>query len=345
MRYRRAAEAATALAVALGGAVLALVLVLPAPALIGSTIAVAAAALGKVPMQVPRWLQNTGFAVIGATLGAGVTPDFLSEIVHYPASLALLTLAVALMMVISSAFLVRFFGLGRSTALLATSPGALSYTLALAAEGRGDIRAVMVLQSTRLLLITLILPPLLTLADPVPPSGLDGAYRTLLPLESMVLLAGCGVAGLLMERFRAPAAFILGGLLVSGIGHGTGLLEGRLAEPVTFIGFAIAGGVIGTRFGGLPLADLRRLGLAGVLATIVAVSVSALVSLLLARVTGIPFAQVLVAFAPGGVEGMSAMALALGYDPLYVAIHHIYRIMLLIVGLPFVVSRPKPARE
>ena len=337
---KQGVSVATAIAVALAGAGLATVISLPAPALIGSTIAVTLAALSNVPLMIPALLRNAGFAVIGATLGAGVTPDFLSEIAHYPASLVMLTLSVVVMMAVSSLFLVRFFGLDRNTAILATAPGALSYTLALASEGRGDVRAVMVLQSTRLLLITLVLPPLLTLADPVAPSGFAGAYGILGPVESLALLALSAIAGFGLERVKAPAAFILGGLLVSGIGHGTGLLEGRLAEPVTFVGFAIAGAVIGTRFGGLPLGDLRRLGFAGVLATIVAVSVSALVSLGLALVSGIPFAQVLVAFAPGGVEGMSAMALALGYDPLYVAIHHIYRIMLLIGGLAFILRKP-----
>jgi uncharacterized membrane protein AbrB (regulator of aidB expression) len=43
---------------------------------------------------------------------------------------------------------------------------------------------------------------------------------------------------------------------------------------------------------------------------------------------------VFVAFAPGGVEAMAAMALALNYDPAFVAVHHIYRIILLILSLP-----------
>ena len=51
-------------------------------------------------------------------------------------------------------------------------------------------------------------------------------------------------------------------------------------------------------------------------------------------VVDVPFAQMWIAFAPGGVEGMSAMALALALDPVFVAIHHIYRILLLIVILP-----------
>ena len=54
----------------------------------------------------------------------------------------------------------------------------------------------------------------------------------------------------------------------------------------------------------------------------------------MAALLGLPFGQVWVSYAPGGVEGMSAMALSLGYDPAYVATHHIFRLLLIIAVLP-----------
>ena len=56
------------------------------------------------------------------------------------------------------------------------------------------------------------------------------------------------------------------------------------------------------------------------------------------RMLDLPFGQVWVSFAPGGVEGMSSMALALGYDPVYVATHHVFRILLLIAILPVLIG-------
>ncbi len=63
-----------------------------------------------------------------------------------------------------------------------------------------------------------------------------------------------------------------------------------------------------------------------------------------AQILGIPFGQVFVAFAPGGVEAMAAMALALGYDPAYVATHHLFRIILLFFLLPVGVKILKKIR-
>jgi len=41
-----------------------------------------------------------------------------------------------------------------------------------------------------------------------------------------------------------------------------------------------------------------------------------------------------VAFAPGGLEATSAVALSFGYDSAYVAAHHIIRILFLMLTLP-----------
>ena len=153
-----------------------------------------------------------------------------------------------------------------------------------------------------------------------------------------ILLAATFVLGTLMTRLRAPSPFIMAGLVLSGFAHGTGLVSGRLADPVTFFGFTIIGTVIGARFAGISRAELKRLGIAGIVSTSVAVSISMACAWAVSRMLSLPFGQVWVSFAPGGVEGMSSMALALGYDPVYVAVHHVFRILLLIMILPLLIG-------
>ena len=50
------------------------------------------------------------------------------------------------------------------------------------------------------------------------------------------------------------------------------------------------------------------------------------------------FADGLVAFAPGGLEAMTVLALILGLDPLYVGIHHLVRFLGIGLVVPFVVA-------
>jgi hypothetical protein len=44
----------------------------------------------------------------------------------------------------------------------------------------------------------------------------------------------------------------------------------------------------------------------------------------------------MVAFAPGGLEAMTVLALALGLDPLYVGAHHLARFFAISFTLPLV---------
>ena len=333
-----------ALCAALLGAALFSAMQVPAGSLVGSTLAVTGlAALGLSP-SVPKILRDIAFVTIGTTLGAGITPHFLSDLARFPASLLALTATLVAVMAVSSTVLRRFFGASAPTALLATSPGALSYSLSLATEGASvavDVRFIVLLQSLRLLLITVILPPVIAVVD-----GVGGGHAVVTTIAhtlelptSVVLIALASAAGFLLERFRLPAAYLLAGVIVSGLGHGVGVLEGRPSAILTFFGFSIAGAVIGARFSSITAGQLRSLLLAGLVATSIAVGLSGLMSLAVATWLDLPFGQVWVAFAPGGVEGMSAMALTLGYDPVYVAVHHIYRLIVLLVFLPALLKR------
>lgn len=326
---------AVALALAVPAAAVAVWAGLPAGALLGATAAVAAAALRGLGPTVPDPLRNAAFAVIGLSLGAGIGSDILSDIARWPVSLLGLVLTVVAIMAVTGRLLVRGFGFAPGTAALSTSPGALSWAVALAAEGRGDVRAVVTLQSLRLLLVTLCLPPAIAaIAGIDAPVAMPGGDVRIAPAVAGALLAAAMAAGWAFERIRLPAPFLLSGLAASGLAHALGWVQGGLPGALVFAGFAVTGAVIGARFSRIARADIARLALAGTAATAVAAGLSAAGAGATAVLTGVPFAQVWVAYAPGGVEGMAAIGLALGYDPAFVATHHILRILLVIALLP-----------
>ena len=328
---------ALTLGAAFAGAGVALALGLPAAALVGGTVAVAALAMAGLAGQVPGPLRGAAFATIGVTLGAGITPSFLGDLMRWPASLAALTLTLAASMILSGLVLTRGFGMRRDTAALGTSPGALSYALAMAAEGGADLRAVVVLQSLRLMAITLLLPPVIALLGggggggqaPLPGLGLGYA-------GGLAILAAAFALGTLGGRLGVPSAQLLAGIALSGALHASGLVEGRLPGPLNTLGFAVAGAVIGARLSDVTWRELRSHSAAAVVVSGLGIALSGAASLALARATGLPFGQIWVAFAPGGVESMAAMALTMGYDPVYVATHHVFRLLGLLVALPLI---------
>lgn len=323
------------LAIGFIGAAVAFYAELPAAALIGSAVAVSLASLCNLTRPIPIGFRAIAFSIIGSSLGSSLTRDFVSQAIHWPLSLLILTICVFTIMISCSFVLIRIFNQSAETAVLATSPGALGYTISIALEGVGDVRSIIVLQSVRLLLIITCLPFVLeyfwgggggsaagTAVEPMP----GGAFIVIF-LVTLVL-------GRVLERFKVPASYLLVGTVVSGAAHVLGLVDGRPSSLILFIGFSITGTVVGARFSTISMAELKKLLKASLLVVFLSTFIAAVFAILVASLLSMSYGQVFVAFAPGGVEAMAAMALALHYDPAFVAVHHIYRILLLIFSLP-----------
>ncbi len=319
------------------GAVVAQAAGIPAAPLIGASLAVSIAAWAGVRVRMHPRLRNLGFAGIGVSLGAGVRPTLLHDIAPWALSLALLAVSLALTLLAAAFVLRRWFGQDATTAILASSPGTMSYTLAVAEEGRGNVTVVLILQSLRLLLLASALPLAVFFLADMPPRVMPP--EVLGPVEVVVLVGLALALGEVLARAGLPAAILVSGMLVSGTSHFLGLSVGPTPSWAQFLSFAVTGAAIGARFSGVPRGLLRPLVIAAAATTGIATAVSGLFAVLVAGLTHLPAGQVWVAFAPGGVEAMAAIGIALGYDPAYVAIHHLMRIVFLIVVLPLVLRQ------
>lgn len=333
-------RAAVTFLIGLGGAGLATLASLPAAALIGAAVAVSLVTWGGLETRMTESLRNGAFAVIGVSLGAGFTPDVLHQMAAWPVSLGLLMASVAVTMWAATLLLVRGFGMSRDTGVLASSPGALSYAIAISASGRGDPVAVLVVQGLRLLLIATSLPLLLTALGGPPDSALRPALSvTTGPLVTAALLVVAAVTGWAGARRGWPAAYLLAGMAASGVLHATGLVVGRPPGWLTWLGFTVTGAAIGARFSGVDTALLRRHAGAALAVALLASAIAAVFAVLAALLLDLPFTQVWIAFAPGGIEAMAVMALSLGFDPAFVATHHIARLLILFTLLPALMPR------
>jgi membrane AbrB-like protein len=109
-------------------------------------------------MRVPLWLARVCFVLIGMLLGAVVTPETLAGITTWPASVALLTVSTLCMMVATTCYLRFAHGWDPLSALLGASPGAMAQVVALAAEFDADMRGVAIVQTMRVLMVTIGVP-------------------------------------------------------------------------------------------------------------------------------------------------------------------------------------------
>ncbi len=323
------------LAIGFAGATAATLAGVPAAPLVGASISVSIAALSRLPVGIPDLLRNFAFAIIGCSLGSGITKEALSQAVHWPISLLFLGLAVTTIILVGSWVLARFYSQTPETAVLSTTPGVIAYVLAIAAGGVGDVRTIIVIQNIRLVLVTTLLPFILTHLGFAPGHVEPLASGSL--VGSLVVIAIAFFLGIGAQRWRIPASFLLAGVLVSGVGHYLDLISGRPPAALIFIGFTITGSMVGSRFSSIPMGDLRRLLAASLVCALITGLLAVGFAYPVAVLLDIPFGQVFVAFAPGGVEAMAAIALSLGYDPAYVATHHLFRLLLLFLIVPFCV--------
>jgi len=305
----------------------------PAPFLTGPATLVTLASLLGVPTRIGPRLRDICFFVIGISIGASVTPEVVRTAITWPLSLLVLAAALYAMMWLCRRMLERGFGFDPLTALLAATPGHLSYVLGLTVDMKADLSRVAIVQSIRVLLLTLLVPVILTLwSGPV----------TAVPAvpHSMELWAMFGTAclavicGLLLKWLNVPAAFLLGGMLVSAIGHATDWMPGSVPVELTIAAFVTMGALIGTRFRGVSMSELRRGIWAGCMVTLLACAVAAMAAGGAAYLLDLPPAMLLIAFAPGGVEIMAAMAVQIGVEPAFVAAHHVLRLLILTVLVP-----------
>lgn len=321
------------------GAFLAWLLHVPAPFLLGPASAVTLAALAGLRMGLPDGLRDVAFVLIGLGMGAGVTPEVLAAAASWPLSLLILLLAVIVILWGGRALLQAALRMDRRTAALAAAPGHLSYVLGLGLEARADLQLLTVIQSLRVLALTLLTPPLVMILQGAPlprglPPGSSMAPGVLVPLAVVAAMLGLG-----LKRLRIPAAMLLGAMLASAVAHGGGLAVGGVPGWLAVPGLVVMGSLIGSRFSGVTLVTVRRAFAGALLLTGLAVAVACAAAWAAATLLGLPLTPALIAFAPGGVETMVALALLLDADPAYVALHHVFRLFALTFLIPLALGR------
>lgn len=325
---------------AAGGSALGLVGV-PAGWLSGSILAVAGASLAGRPMLIPTLLMRAIFVLIGISLGAVVTPETLHGMTTYPLSIAVLLLAMTIISVCGAGYLQLVHSWGKVDAYLAAAPGGMSQVLALGAELGGDLRAIAIVQSIRVVVIAVGLPAGLSLLGLVghAPVRASGALSVAVLDELAILVVLSSVIAIIAYRIRFPGGLLFGAMLTSAVLHGSGLIHAVMPWWVANTAMVAMGAVTGSRFANTPLRMLLHFVAAAFGSFAVAVAIAAVFAAGLISVLSLRAAEVMIAFAPGSVDAMMLLALALNLDPVYVGAHHLTRIFFVSLTMPLVARR------
>lgn len=326
---RTLTETAETLALALAGGLLFTYLQLPAGLVSGSVLAVAAAALLGRPVRMPLPLARICYVIVGILLGAVVTPETLRGVTTWPVSIALLMVCSVVMIVATMTYLRIVHRWDALSALLGASPGAMAQVIALAAELGGDLRAIAIVQTVRVLLIVIGLPNGLALFGlEAPAIAVTRGPAGMSVLGETILLAAVSITfAIVFLRLRFPGGLLFGAMTGSAILHGTGYIHAVLPWWIGSASVVALGGLVGSRFANTTLRMLAGYLGAAFGSFAVSMAVAAVFIAVIARAFSFPVANIVIAFSPGAQDTMMVLALALHLDPVYVGAHHLARFL------------------
>jgi uncharacterized protein len=312
---------------------------LPLPWMLGALFTTMAASVAGAPVQGPMRLRAAIVAVIGVLLGSRFTPEVMGQ-----AGQALVTLSILLVYLAAVAAVVvpyyRFIaGQDWITAYFSGMPGGLSEMIELGEAKGADVPAIVLAHSLRIVLTIGLMAVLFRVV-----LGYDvGAAGSALPASSLGIgdaatLVACAVIGAVAGiRLHLPAPTFLGPLILSAAVHLAGITHS--APPSLLINAAqvALGTILGCRFLGIAPRTVLRAGLLSLGATALTLVLAAAGALAMRAGAGVGIDQGLLALAPGGLTEMGLIALAIHADVAFVALHHVVRILVVIVLAPVLV--------
>ncbi|TYC60690.1 AbrB family transcriptional regulator [Rhodobacterales bacterium] len=307
----------------------------PLPFLFGPMFASLAAALCGLKLRTIEPVSKSARTVLGIAVGASITPAVLSQLPNMALSVALVPIYLLVIAGVGVPFFQRVCGLDRVTAYYSAMPGGLQDMVLFGEEAGGNVRALSLIHATRVLLIVSLAPLILTGAMEATLDNPIGASAASLPVHELVIMVAAALIGWkLGERVGLFGAPIIGPLIAAAACSLAGLIHSRPpAEAILFAQFFIGMG-IGAGYVGVTMKELRNYVVAGILY----VGLLALLAVVFAEIvvqTGLsrPLEGFL-AFAPGGQAEMTVLAIIAGADLGYVVVHHLTRVVLVILCAP-----------
>ena len=162
------------------------------------------------------------------------------------------------------------------------------------------------------------------------------------PVAFAIEVGAASAAALLLLRLGFRGGVFFGPLVVSAALHGGGFIEVTMPSWLATAGMVGLGTLSGGRFSGLLFRELLAYLGAALGAFAVSVAVTAAIGIAVTLAAPLPVAEVIVAYAPGAVDAMMILALALHLDPVFVGAHHLARVFTVTLALPIIVRTLGP---
>ena len=319
---------------ALGVAIFKL-LQLPLPWLLGPIFACLIASLLGVPMRGITVVNEAMRSILGVAVGSTFTVTLLVSMAGMWPTLLMIPVMTSCIGVVGVIYFQRLWGFDFPTSYYSAMPGGLQDMLVFGEEAGGDVRALALIHATRVMVIVVALPFLLTWVWDADLSNPPGAPAATIAISQLGLMVFCGLAGWqLAKRAGMFGASILGPLLLAALLALSGILQHRPPAEAIWAAQFFIGMSVGCKYAGVTMAEIRTDVTAG-LGFCVLLLVLTVIFAETIHLAGLaPPLETVLAFAPGGQAELTVLALIVGADMAFVVAHHVLRIFVVILGAP-----------
>jgi len=326
-------------AAAAAGAVIFSLLRVPLPWMLGPLTATLV--LGKLrPGRVcwPRAFREGGQLVLGYMMGRPFTAEVGLYILSQLPLMLAMTVALILFSFAAGYVTHRQTGLSLPTTVLATVPGGLAQMVLLSEEiATADTGVVTLIQTLRMVSVVFAVPFLA-----IHGFGPEGASAAALPEAAVAgpgdvlpfVVAVCAGAWLAV-KINLPTPYLLGPVLATAPLVVSGLAAPAVPQPLLVAAQIGIGTYLGTTIDFTALGNWRQLFLATFLNIAALLVFALLVGYALAAAIPAGLVTAFLSAAPGGMAEMGLTALILGGDVSVVAGYHMFRLLFILLVLPY----------
>lgn len=328
--------------IALGvfGGTLFFALNLPLPWMLGAIVVTLIGTLSKWDLSGPEKARPYVVAIIGVMLGSGFKPNTFDHLGQWGVSLAGLVLCVATAAFLVQEYLHRFGGQSRVTAMFSAMPGGVVEMVEIGRATGGDEKAIVLAHVWRIILVIAAVAFWFRLVLGYEVGGTMPQSPGQTGPMDLLILGVCAVLGSAIGLgLRLPAPTFVGPMALSAVAHMTGLTHSSPPLVLVIMAQIVLGVIVGCRFKGSQTMEVFRALKLAVVSTAIMMTVAGSFAWAVHLITGHSTTQLLLAYAPGGLNEMSLVSLAIQADVAFVATHHLFRIVALLTLAGTVLAR------
>ena len=283
---------------------------------------------------VPDNIRFFFFGLIGSVIGSGfegISSYLSSEIVITFLGVIFLTVVCQQINYLIFRRLGRY---DRVTAFFSATPGGLLESISAGERYGGDERVITIQHFLRILIVMIIVPIFFMIFFEPPKAPKSDLLFKPLSDHNLEMLFFATLVGLILAyKTDLPAKYFIFPLILSAFLNTSGIVTFSSPDWLIFISQLVVGIALGARLIGLKFQILRKCLMLSVMSAAIMLIIVFLLSFLLVKILTIPQEILFISFVPGGVTEMSLLAVVLSSDATFVTIHHIWRILVVVIEI------------